>query len=127
MSNDSEFKVKDRRASTGNLEDSPIKKGETFVASDPKPGTASEPCEPHQVDFQTLCLSIAVGAMTQLGIGPEGATGGERNLELAKQNIEILELLENKTRGNLTPEETQMISNLLTEVRMRFVQATKAK
>lgn len=124
---DSDFKVTDRRASSGNLDDKPTKKGETFVASDPKPGTASEPVEPNQVDFQTLCLSIAVGAMTQLGIGPDGALGkGEKNLELAKQNIQILELLENKTRGNLTPEETQMISNLLTEVRMRFVQATKA-
>ncbi len=112
-----DFKVSDKRASSGATDE---KKGETFVANDP-PSTA-----PDQVDFSALCLSLATGAMIGLGLTPDPASKQTaKNLEMAKQNIDILELLKNKTKGNLTPEETHMIEALLTEVRLRFVEATK--
>jgi len=98
------------------------KKGETFVAKD------AQATAPNQVDFSALCLSLATGAMAGLGLIPDPASKKtEKNLEMAKQNIDILELLKNKTKGNLTPEETHMIESLLTEVRFRYVEATKAK
>ncbi len=118
-----DFKVNDKRASSGATDE---KKGETFVASDPAPGTASQPSAPNQVDFSALCLSLATGAMIGLGLTPDPSSKKTtKNLEMAKQNIDILDLLKNKTKGNLTPEESHMIEALLTEVRFRFVEATK--
>ena len=50
----------------------------------------------------------------------------EPNLEGASQMIEILSLLEQKTRGNLTPEEDHFFENLLTDLRLRYVEATRS-
>jgi len=77
-------------------------------------------------DFAMLVQSIAITALHHLGIVPApGGEQGERNLPLARQNIEILELLETKTRGNLDAEETNLLSSLLYEVRMHYVEASK--
>ncbi len=103
------------------------KKGETFIATDAKPGTPANPGEAHNVDFSALCLSLATGAMIQIGATPDPASNKiEKNLNLAKQNIQILELLQVKTKGNCTPEEDHLLTALLTEVRLRFVEATKS-
>jgi hypothetical protein len=77
-------------------------------------------------DFAMLVQSIAITALHHLGIvpAPEGEQG-ERNLPLARQNIEILEVLEAKTRGNLDAEEANLLSSLLYEVRMHYVEASK--
>jgi len=62
-----------------------------------------------------------------LGAAPDPQSGKKnKNIELAKQNIEILAVLEEKTRGNLNPEEAELIKNILAEVRLRFVEASKA-
>lgn len=96
------------------------KKGETFVAKD-------SPNESRDVDFSALCLSLATGAMIQIGATPDPTTKKtEKNLELAKQNIQILELLQIKTAGNRTPEEDHLLTALLTEVRLRFVESSKS-
>ena len=52
---------------------------------------------------------------------------GEPNLPAAHQMIEILSLLEVKTRGNLTAEERQVLDQLLYELRMRFIEVSKPK
>lgn len=44
---------------------------------------------------------------------------------MAKQNIEILSMLQSKTKGNLTLDEAKFLENILTEVRLRFVEASK--
>ncbi|MBI4402748.1 MAG: DUF1844 domain-containing protein [Deltaproteobacteria bacterium] len=81
---------------------------------------------PVEVDFSTFLLSLATGALIHLGLTPDPITKKtQKNIELARQNIEILALLQQKTKGNLTPEEDQLMENLLTEIRLRFVQATK--
>lgn len=79
-----------------------------------------------QLDFSTLILSFATSSMMNMGIAPDPQTGKtNKNLELAKQNIEILAMLEQKTKGNLTPEESKLLENILTEVRLRFIEASK--
>jgi len=79
-----------------------------------------------QLDFSTLILSFATSSMMNMGIAPDPQTGKtNKNLELAKQNIEILAMLEQKTKGNLTPEESKLPENILTEVRLRFIEASK--
>ncbi|NBT59825.1 DUF1844 domain-containing protein [bacterium] len=80
-----------------------------------------------KLDFSTLVLSFATSALMNLGAAPDPQSGKKnKNIELAKQNIEILAVLEEKTRGNLNPEEAELIKNILAEVRLRFVEASKA-
>ncbi len=65
--------------------------------------------------------------MIHLGLVPDPGTGQpqKKNLALARQNIDILEILQKKTRGNLTPEEEPMLESLLAETRLRFVEASR--
>ncbi len=51
----------------------------------------------------------------------------EPNLELAKQNIDLLDLMKSKTMGNRTPEEDRLLEQLLFELRLRFVEHTNTK
>lgn len=80
-----------------------------------------------KLDFSTLVLSFATSALINLGSAPDPQSGKKtKNIELAKQNIEILGVLEEKTKGNLTPEEAELLKNILSEVRLRFVEAQKS-
>ena len=82
-----------------------------------------------KIDISAFFLSISSSAMLGLGFGsgPAGEHRGKADLDLVKQNIELLELLKEKTKGNLTPEEDGLLGKLLFEIRMRFVEASKAK
>ncbi|MBK6461516.1 MAG: DUF1844 domain-containing protein [Myxococcales bacterium] len=61
-----------------------------------------------------------------LGLAPHPDDGRvERNLPLAKQDIDLLGLLEEKTRGNLTGDEERLLSQVLFDVRMRYVERVK--
>lgn len=74
-----------------------------------------------KIDLTTLFLSISSAAFMGLGVTAEGTDTGKVDLELAKQNIDLLELMQEKTRGNRTPEEDRLLEQLLFETRMRFV------
>ena len=75
--------------------------------------------------FTTFVVSLASTAAIHFGDLPDPVTGqrAEPNLEGAAQMIEILSLLDQKTRGNLTAEERTVLDQLLYELRLRFVQA----
>jgi hypothetical protein len=77
------------------------------------------------LDFSTFVLSLATSALTHLRLipDPQGGELPEPNLPLARQVIDTLELLQEKTRGNLDEEERKLLESLLYEVRMRFVEA----
>lgn len=81
-----------------------------------------------KVDFAGLALSLATSALFHLGLLPDPQTGqpGPKNLALARHSIDTLELLEEKTRGNLTGEESELLANLLTELRVHYVESSKA-
>jgi hypothetical protein len=82
----------------------------------------------HKIDLTTFFLSIASAAYMGLGIAPRGAGGkAEENLPLAKQNIDLLELMQAKTKGNRSAEEDRLLEQLLFELRMRFVEKTAQK
>jgi hypothetical protein len=49
-----------------------------------------------------------------------------KNLPLAKQNIDLLALLADKTRGNLSDSEKELLENILTEIRLKFVEVSKS-
>ncbi len=79
-----------------------------------------------QLSFTAFVLSLASTAAIHFGDLPDPVSGerAELNLEGATQMIEILALLEQKTRGNLTAEEREMLDQVLYELRMRFVEAS---
>jgi hypothetical protein len=77
-----------------------------------------------QIDFSTLVLSLATSAMVHMGLVPDPEGGAsEKNLPLAHQTIDTLEMLQSKTRGNLTDEEAKLLQSVLYELRMGFVKA----
>ncbi len=85
-----------------------------------------------KIDLTTFVLSVSSAAFMGLGlIPPEGPEGENKNntsqinLELAKQNIDLLELLWEKTKGNRTPEEDRLLEQLLFETRLRFVEVQR--
>ncbi len=81
--------------------------------------------ESQALSFTAFVISLASTAAIHFGDLPDPVSGqpGELNLDGASQIIEILALLEQKTRGNLPAEERQVLEQVLYELRMRFVQA----
>ncbi len=81
--------------------------------------------ESQALTFTAFVLSLASTAALHFGDLPDPVSGepGEVNLEGASQIIEILALLDQKTRGNLTAQERQVLEQVLYELRMRFVEA----
>ena len=79
-----------------------------------------------EVDFGTFVMSLASSVLVHLGeLEHPDTAGREPNLSLAKQTIDILGMLREKTRGNLTQEEAQLLDNLLYDLRMKYVDAKK--
>jgi hypothetical protein len=95
--------------------------------SDSEHNTTGEPDDSTSVTFVGFVLSLAHTAAFHFGDVPDPVTGtpGTANLAAAQQIIDILVLLEQKTRGNLTAEERQLVEQLLYELRMRYVEASK--
>jgi len=83
----------------------------------------TEPKHPGPIDFYTFVLSLASSAFVHLGDAPDPETGapGAPDLLLAQQTIDILAMLKDKTKGNLTPEEEKFMEHILTDLRLRFV------
>jgi len=83
---------------------------------------------PSGISFLAFVLSLAHTAAVNFGDMPDPASGttGGANLPAAQQMIDILALMEEKTRGNLTAEERQLLEQVLFELRLRFVEITNA-
>ncbi len=80
------------------------------------------------VDFSTFVLSLAHSTLVHLGEAPDPASGSPaaKNLPMARQTIDLIALLSEKTKGNLTGEEERLIEQLLYDLRIRFVDAKKS-
>ena len=78
------------------------------------------------LDFATFVLSLNHSALMHLGDAPH-PTGEEpeKDLPLARQTIDLLGLLEEKTKGNLTGDEERLLTHVLFDLRMRFVELSK--
>ncbi len=74
------------------------------------------------VSFSTFVLSLASSALVQLGEVPDPATGARsENIPLAKHTIDLISMLQDKTRNGLDAEETRLLEGLLYELRMKYV------
>jgi hypothetical protein len=94
------------------------KRGETFVLK--------RESETAPIEFTTFLLGLASTALIHLGQAPHPETGkAETNLALAKESVELLGMLRDKTRGNLTAEEENIFEDILADLRLRYVEARK--
>ena len=79
-----------------------------------------------QIDFSTIILSLATNAYIQLGLTPDPSTNQTQvNLESAKQTIELLSVLKEKTINNLLSNESELLIRILTDLRLQFVEIVK--
>lgn len=83
---------------------------------------------PPPASFEFLIASLIMQAQVQLGMFAMPGSEDEEtkpNLPWAKHSIDLLGLIEEKTKGNLTLEEKRLLENSLTELRFRYLQATR--
>lgn len=86
----------------------------------------AQPQELPEIDFATFLFSLQTAVILQMGLVPDPQTGKrEVNLPSAKQTIDIIGMLKEKTKGNLTKEEETLIDKILFDLRMRYVDATR--
>jgi hypothetical protein len=80
-----------------------------------------------KLDLSMFFLSISSSAMSGLGVSfyGEKEDDGKINLEVARQNIELLQLMKDKTTGNRTSEEDQLLEKLLFELQIKYVEVEK--
>ena len=80
-----------------------------------------------KLDFNALVLSLGSSVIVHLGEAPDPTNGqkAEPNFPLAQQSIDLLAMLQEKTRGNLTAEESGFLQNMLTDLRMLYVQVSQ--
>jgi hypothetical protein len=80
-----------------------------------------------KIDFSTFVISLGTSAMYHMGVveHPETGEPTQANLPLAQQTIDTLEMLFEKTQGNLGAQEAKLMDSLLYELRLRFVEARK--
>ena len=85
--------------------------------------------EAEGVTFTGFILSLATTAAVHFGDIADPNTGEalEPNLEAAAQMIELIALMQEKTKGNLSEPEAKLVDDLLYELRMRFVQAQQSR
>src|SRR5437763_1336730 len=119
-----DFKVTDRRSFTDEAE--PRDDGSESAA--PAAGVTAEPptAQFPPVDFHTFVLSLGSSALLHLGeIENPNDGASQKDLPLAKHTIDILVMLEEKTRGNLSTAEERLMESLLYDLRLRYVEAMK--
>nr|WP_252379991.1 DUF1844 domain-containing protein [Desulfovulcanus ferrireducens] len=96
------------------------------MAKDYEQAAKQETTNLPKVNFTTFVLSLSSSALMHLGEVPEPESGQVNvNMAMAKHTIDVLAMLEEKTRGNLTPQEDRLLKDVLFEVRMKFVQKAK--
>lgn len=127
---DPEIKIKDKRRFD---EDGNVKEGADAKAEpqkeDPGKETKSSSAGEHHLppmNFATFVLTMASSAEVALGLVPNPMTK-ETNVSLphAKHTIDILEMLQEKTKGNLEAHETDLLQQVLFELRMQYVEKNK--
>lgn len=88
----------------------------------------SDAAEPNltSVNFSSFVISLASSALVHLGDAPDPATGERAaDLPLARHSIDLLGMMEEKTRGNLDDEEAKLLASVLDELRGKFVEAAR--
>jgi len=100
--------------------------GQEEAAKKPEQEKREEPTALPEINFATFVVSLSSSALIHLGIAPDPVTGEQKkDLAIAKQTIDMLAMLQEKTRGNLTEDEGQLMESMLYDLRMRYVAESK--
>jgi hypothetical protein len=79
-----------------------------------------------EVNFNSLIFSLSSSALLNFGEIADPQTGEKKkDLDLAKHSIDVIAMLQEKTKGNLTDEEQKFLDSILTDLRWRYVKATE--
>ena len=123
------FIIKDKRtfsSETGEAREEGPKEAEETKIKTEKDAAASEETQLPEINFATFVFSMSSSALLHFGEIPDPSTGKQqKNLPMAKHTIDIISMLEEKTKGNLTNDEEQLIKNILYDLRMRYVKETQ--
>ncbi len=121
------FVIKDKRTfspETGERRTEEPRKAEEDKGADRE--AAGEETQLPEVNFSTFIFSLSSSALLHFGEIPDPSSGtNKKNLTMAKHTIDILGMLEEKTKGNLTRDEEQLFKNILYDLRMRYVKETQ--
>lgn len=128
---DPELKVKDKRRfdAEGNIKSDSEEEDIDFssVRGEPQ-GAPKEGESGSDINFATFIFSLGSAALVELGAAPNPSSGKhQKNLLAAKQNIDLLALIREKTKGNLTRDEEKLLDNFLYDLRMRYVDSSKGE
>ena len=126
---DKGFIIKDRRIFAEGDQEKEDKKessGEEVKDQAQKETTPEEKQKPEihlpEINFATFIISLNASALVHLGVIDDPASGKKvKNLAMGKQTIDILSMIEEKTKGNLTTEEENMLKNILYDLRIIYV------
>ena len=132
------FKVQDRRrfSATGEARediDEHAAEPAADAAPTPAPGVLGDAPAPEaataaEITFASFIFSLSTQALVHLGEIPDPADGSTHvNLEGARQIIDILAILKEKTAGNLDPAENALLENALYDLRMRYVERARSR
>lgn len=124
------FTVRDRRSfgEDGDLKEEQTSREKTDSAQKTeKKGNAQESPPLPEVNFNSLIFSLSSSALLNTGEIADPQTGEKKkDLPLAKHSIDIIAMLQEKTRGNLNDDEKQFIDSILTDLRLRYVRSCKS-
>jgi hypothetical protein len=121
------FVVKDRRFSA-KKDEADSEPREELPREEPqtKEERADQDIPLPEINLTNFLLSLSTSILIQLGEVQDPMTNQiEKDLSNAKQTIDLLGMLREKTKGNLTPDEEKLFENLLYDLRMRYVRATR--
>jgi hypothetical protein len=127
--NEKGFVVKDRRTFSSEGPAPAEEKPAPEAAKPEEPPAAEGPTRPQpesvplpQINFPTFIASLNASALVHLGVIEDPVSGkAEKNLPMAKQTIDIISMLQQKSAGNLTPDEDGMLKSILYDLRILYV------
>lgn len=125
------FKVADRRRFVDDA--SPASEDIKTDEAPPEPPSASAPhvhddeLPAHEINFSTFVMGLSTQALMHLGEIPDPEISHGPDLAAAKQMIDLLGILRDKTTGNLEPAEEQLLSSMLYDLRMRYVEVSRRR
>jgi hypothetical protein len=131
---DKGFKVQDRRRFSSEGEARTGESEESAAAPEPPPPPEQEGRAPRssaqapnvEINFSMFLISLSTQALAALGEMADPVTGkSDRDLDAARQLIDILGVLREKTRGNLDQDEHNLIEAILFDLRMKYVELAK--
>jgi len=129
------FTIRDRRASTQPAEsdkegqkktEGPSARAAAGEKDENRQGRSDEDLHLPEINFSSFLLSLSTSALMHLGEVPDPVTKKtDKDLPLAKQSIDMLGMLKEKTRGNLTADEEKLMDHLLADLRWRYIRQAK--